>query len=124
MPTRLNVEDSMYNDQSVKNSAGRTHWKRRIGGLALAAGLALIVVSCQSADTTAPAAEAPATTVAAETSAQTDAGAATTETTTDTAGSAGIAVAAKLNLNEATPDQFLTAIPDLGNRMVREFEEY
>ena len=30
----------------------------------------------------------------------------------------------KVNLNTATGDEFLTAIPALGNRMVREFQEY
>ena len=30
----------------------------------------------------------------------------------------------KVNLNTATGDQFLAAIPGLGNRMVREFQEY
>jgi DNA uptake protein ComE-like DNA-binding protein len=31
---------------------------------------------------------------------------------------------AKLNINTATQPQLLAAIPNLGNRMVREFEEY
>lgn len=31
---------------------------------------------------------------------------------------------AKLNLNTASGDEFLEAIPGLGNRMVREFQEY
>ena len=30
----------------------------------------------------------------------------------------------KINLNTASSDEFLAAIPGLGNRMVREFEEY
>lgn len=30
----------------------------------------------------------------------------------------------KVNLNTATGDEFLAAIPGLGNRMVREFQEY
>lgn len=32
--------------------------------------------------------------------------------------------ASKVNLNTASPDDFLTAVPGLGNRMVREFMEY
>lgn len=31
---------------------------------------------------------------------------------------------AKLNLNQATGDEYLSSIPDFGNRMVREFMEY
>lgn len=34
------------------------------------------------------------------------------------------APARKVNLNTATPAEFLAAIPNLGNRMVHEFEEY
>ena len=30
----------------------------------------------------------------------------------------------KINLNTASSDEFLAAIPGLGNRMMREFEEY
>jgi DNA uptake protein ComE-like DNA-binding protein len=30
----------------------------------------------------------------------------------------------KINLNTASADQFLAAVPGLGNRMVREFQEY
>lgn len=34
------------------------------------------------------------------------------------------AAKSKLNLNTATPQDFLSAIPGMGNRMVHEFEEY
>ena len=41
-----------------------------------------------------------------------------------TAAAGDSAARAKLNLNTATPDEFLANIPGLGNRMVHEFEEY
>jgi DNA uptake protein ComE-like DNA-binding protein len=48
-------------------------------------------------------------------------------TTTATAGNTAAGqttTKAKLNLNTASGDQFLTQIPGLGNKMVHEFEEY
>lgn len=37
---------------------------------------------------------------------------------------AGAASKAKLNLNTASRDEFLAAVPNLGNKMAHEFEEY
>jgi DNA uptake protein ComE-like DNA-binding protein len=48
--------------------------------------------------------------------------AAAANTTNTTAGQS--AAGAKLNLNTASPNEFLARIPGLGNRMVHEFEEY
>lgn len=47
----------------------------------------------------------------------------TTTPSTDSTGPTANPPAQKLNLNEASDDEFLT-IPDVGNRMVREFKEY
>lgn len=46
----------------------------------------------------------------------------TADTTSNSAGTS--ANFTKVNLNAASSDEFLAAIPGLGNRMVREFEEY
>jgi DNA uptake protein ComE-like DNA-binding protein len=43
-------------------------------------------------------------------------------TTTSQTGNTG--AGGKLNLNNASGDEFMAAIPGLGNRMVREFQEY
>ena len=48
----------------------------------------------------------------------------TSSTTTDGNNSSSSANATKVNLNTATGDDFIAAIPGLGNRMVREFMEY
>jgi DNA uptake protein ComE-like DNA-binding protein len=52
--------------------------------------------------------------------------AAPTTTTQENSSSAGQTVnpAGKLNLNTASGDEFVAAIPGLGNRMIREFMEY
>lgn len=112
---------------------------RRLVGLLV--GLALLGAACatpNSANTDAAPAEAPAVVA---TSSEPAAEAVTTTTTltesaavieaiaaTDTtAASAAIAPAAtmtKLNLNTVTGDELLATIPDFGNRMVREFDEY
>lgn len=120
----------MDDEQSMTRiPSSRAPRARTIAGIALATSLALTIVGCQQADTTAPAAAAPAITADA-TAAPAAAGASTavTETAADSATApaepAAVATAPKLNLNEATPEQFLAAIPDLGNRMVREFQEY
>ncbi|HXQ35409.1 MAG TPA: hypothetical protein VN843_15430 [Anaerolineales bacterium] len=44
--------------------------------------------------------------------------------TTDNNSSTDSTGAAKANLNTASADEFLAAVPGLGNRMVREFMEY
>ena len=49
---------------------------------------------------------------------------ATTTTTNNTSSTTSQATGAKINLNTATSDELLTAIPGFGNRMVREFQEY
>lgn len=100
--------------------------------------LALLVAACSAGNsaTPAPAANAPtATTVASSsesaavttTTALTATAAVTTATTvTEAAGTTASAPVAmtKLNLNTVTGDELLATIPDFGNRMVREFEEY
>jgi len=48
----------------------------------------------------------------------------TSSTTTDGNNSSSSANATKVNLNTASADDFIAAIPGLGNRMVREFMEY
>jgi DNA uptake protein ComE-like DNA-binding protein len=48
----------------------------------------------------------------------------TSSTTTDGNNSSSSANATKVNLNTASGDDFIAAIPGLGNRMVREFMEY
>ena len=47
-----------------------------------------------------------------------------TPASTGSTTSASAPTGAKVNLNTATGDDFLAAIPGLGNRMVREFQEY
>ena len=48
----------------------------------------------------------------------------TSSTTTNGNNSSSSANATKVNLNTASADDFIAAIPGLGNRMVREFMEY
>ena len=100
------------------------------------ATLAVLLAACgQATPTAAPATIAPAATSApAVTTAPTSAPAATeataapaeatatTEITAATAPSATLAVT-KINLNTATAEEILT-VPNAGNRMVREFQEY
>jgi DNA uptake protein ComE-like DNA-binding protein len=49
---------------------------------------------------------------------------ATTPAPTSNAASASDPTGAKVNLNTATAEEFLAAVPGLGNRMLREFQEY
>src|SRR5215217_4026710 len=49
---------------------------------------------------------------------------ATSDTTSGSASTVNTANLTKVNLNTASNDEFLAAIPGLGNRMVREFAEY
>lgn len=100
--------------------------------------LALFAAACAAGNSAAPApaANAPtATTVVPSsesaavttTMALTATAAVTTATTvTEAAGTTASAPVAmtKLNLNTVTGDELLATIPDFGNRMVREFEEY
>jgi len=59
------------------------------------------------------------------TASQTSTSSTTTDGNNSSAGqSADPANGAKVNLNTATGDDFIAAIPGLGNRMVREFMEY
>jgi DNA uptake protein ComE-like DNA-binding protein len=88
----------------------------------------LWLAACSPAATTQTSKPEVQATAVATTAAETTTTAATTETTTTVeAGSADTETAAativKLNLNTATSEEFLT-IPDVGDRMVREFEEY
>ena len=121
----------------MKSTFTQTRWL--VGSLV---GLALLGAACATGTSTtsnASATEAPAVVVTtAETSSEPAAAALTTTTTvteaapvndatamTDTAvESAPAAAMTKLNLNTVTGDELLATIPDFGNRMVREFEEY
>lgn len=102
--------------------------------LLLLAPVAAILVACGGAAApAAPVDNAPATVAAAPTDAVdtpvadtpvADAQAATDTPAAETAEPAVVATVAKLNLNTVTPDELLATIPDFGNRMVREFQEY
>lgn len=48
----------------------------------------------------------------------------TAPTNQGTSAPAGQSATAKLNLNTATRDEFIAKVPNLGNRMAHEFEEY
>ena len=48
----------------------------------------------------------------------------TTSPTSDPASTANTVSVTKINLNAASGDEFLAAVPGLGDRMVREFQEY
>lgn len=104
------------------------------------ATLAILLAACgQATPTAAPATIAPAatsapaaTTAPAETTAPTSAPAAASEATATTAAAPAEATATvpsatlavtKINLNTATAEEILT-VPNTGNRMVREFQEY
>lgn len=75
----------------------------------------------------APPAQSPTETAAAAatepTVAPTDTAAPTPESTAAPTEAPQVAVANKINLNSGTAEQFLT-VPNVGNRMVREFQEY
>ncbi len=121
----------------MKYNLAHTRWL--VGALV---GLALLGTACatpNSANTDAAPAEAPAiVATSAESSSEPAAAAVTTTTiltesaavteataaTDTTAESAPAATMTKLNLNTVTGDELLATIPDFGNRMVREFEEY
>ena len=77
--------------------------------------LALMVGACNSVGDNARSTNAPANT-SANTSANTTV-ATTNQSSSNTA-------KAKLNLNTATKEQLLAAIPGMGDKMVHEFEEY
>jgi DNA uptake protein ComE-like DNA-binding protein len=83
-------------------------WRRR-GAMVL---LALALAACGGT----------AATTTGSGAAATSAPAATTAPAADSGATAP--AAAKLNLNTVTGDELLAAIPNFGNRMVREFEEY
>lgn len=88
--------------------------------------LALALAACQaSTPAAAPTAASPAATATAIPAAATLAPAATQALVEATPAPAAVsAVAAKLNLNTATADDFLAAIPGFSSRMTREFLEY
>ena len=96
----------------------RNRW---LGACAFAGALLLAAcgASTTPASTSAPAAAATAAPAAAATAAPAAAATAPAATAAPVA-----AAPAKLNLNEVTADQLLSAIPGFGNRMVREFMEY
>lgn len=80
--------------------------------------LLLSAVACSSSgENTARSTNAPA----ANTNAPANTPAAATTPATAAANSAG---KAKLNLNTASDSEFLAAVPNLGNKMAHEFEEY
>lgn len=115
--------------------------KKFIWQIALLGVLLLVLVACGSRETTAEnatendtavnetvATEAPATEqppVVEETVAEAPAAEATAVPAEASAAAEPVVVEnTKLNLNEASGDDFLNTIPDFGNRMVREFQEY
>lgn len=83
--------------------------------------VALFAAACTPS---APTNTSTATEIATETVAPTEATAGASEETTVPAVEAAPVETAKLNLNTVTSDELLATIPDFGNRMVREFEEY
>ena len=95
----------------------------------LAGAVALTVIGAaacsDSEQTTAPSGAATNATTVATAARETQTSATATPTGASSAPSAAPAAAAptKLNLNTATREQFLT-VPGVGDRMVREFEEY
>lgn len=114
--------------------------KKNVWQIALLSLLLLALVACGTTTTTTendtPANSAVVEDTAAVDESAAEAPAAEAETVSEeaapTAESAVEAVAAepvvventKLNLNEASGDDFLNTIPGFGNRMVREFQEY
>lgn len=119
--------------------------KLRAAGLTLLAAFALMACGGATTSTSAPTAALPASTAAATSAtpasaptaasnlstdaptAASDAATAPADTTAATAPAASTSAAAtntKLNLNEVTEDQLMSAIPGFSARMVREFQEY
>jgi DNA uptake protein ComE-like DNA-binding protein len=104
---------------------------KRVGnkGIGAAALMATVVwlAACSPAATTTTQQPTTAATTAVTAEATTEAtftGASSTETTPESATSeTGTTAVVKLNLNTATSEEFLT-VPDVGDRMVHEFEEY
>ncbi|MCX6048482.1 MAG: hypothetical protein NT075_25545 [Chloroflexi bacterium] len=115
-------------------STASKNFNLALAGLALSGMLAACGAQTTTTNTTAQATSAPAATVANTTAAvtETTATSATTSTSATTGTSATTATTetsavatstTKFNLNTVTPEQILT-IPNTGNRMVREFQEY
>ena len=75
----------------------------------------LLAAACSPGAEKAP----PANTAATNTS-----GAANTSATPAAVATAAAASKAKLNVNTASREEFLAAVPNLGNKMAHEFEEY
>ncbi len=124
--------------QSLFQTKGQNTWQEKalksfkiaLSGVALSG----LLIACgapatQSGNSAAQATVAPtATTASSSTVSSTTATSSTNATTSTTTSSnttqAGAAATmTKFNLNTVTPDQILT-IPNAGNRMVREFQEY
>jgi DNA uptake protein ComE-like DNA-binding protein len=94
--------------------------------MAGALATAVVVAACGGSGTSSSESGAAANTTSGMTAAQQEpaaTGAAQTQATAATSAPAEAQVATKLNLNTATRDQFLT-VPNVGDRMVREFMEY
>ncbi|MCB0129674.1 MAG: hypothetical protein KDD78_02450, partial [Caldilineaceae bacterium] len=98
--------------------------KQRLFAL-VAVASALILAACATPTPAAPTVAAPPaeSMVAATVEAQEEAPVAA-EAPVATAAATAVSLPAKLDVNSATGDEFLATIPDLGNRMVREFQEY
>ena len=100
----------------------------RFATLASALSLSLLAAACASGgekaqSNTAAANAGGANSVAANSSAATNANAAAATNQSANA-PGGHSDLAKLNLNTATREEFLAKVPNLGNRMAHEFEEY
>lgn len=90
-------------------------------------GMLLGLAACSGANEETAVTSVPASVPVVEAATHTPQVVATAETaeTADTEVTAVTAVTnTKLNLNEASGDDYLNTIPDFGNRMVREFQEY
>lgn len=85
----------------------------------------LLAAGCAAGGGNANTTNAGATNSAATNGAATNAAGANTAATNQAAGApAGQSATAKINLNTASRDEFLAKVPNLGNRMAHEFEEY
>ena len=82
-----------------------------------------LLAACASSAPTADTGASAATATTAQTSGTSDSSTVTETTTATDATSAAVAEVSKLNLNTTTEEEFLT-VPNVGERMVREFFEY
>ena len=82
--------------------------------------VALLATACNSVTTSTTGSSAVATAAPATSAVESTA----TESVGESTSESAAATMTKLNLNTVTGDELLATIPDFGNRMVREFQEY